>query len=62
MKAPESIAPEVVEELVKALRAIERRLRQHPDDTADDDRRDKRKAHMIAELALLRTRSEGEGK
>lgn len=36
----------------EALEKIELRLRLHPDDDADDDRRDKRKGHALAVKAL----------
>lgn len=49
-------------ELLEALRRIERRLSAHPDDTLEDDRRDKRKAHGIAVAAISKaTLTGGEG-
>lgn len=47
-------------ELVAALKRIERRLSAHPDDTLQDDRRDKHIAHGIARATL--SKIEGDGK
>ena len=47
-----------VEELVEALEAIKSRCKQHPDDTLEDNKRDKRLAYQIAHKALASYRGE----
>ena len=54
----EALEAGVVDKLVEALEQIERRLSQHPDDTAKDDRRDKQIARSIAAEALTLARGE----
>lgn len=46
----------------EVLEKIELRLRHHPDDDAEDDKRDKRKGHALAKAALSqRDATQGEG-
>ena len=50
-------AQQHAEALADALDKIERRTRHHPDDDANDDRRDKHHAHAYARAALAAYRS-----